>query len=118
MPVADRGPGRGHGDVDGFLDENAGVAFGVELGGSALERFVDVGREGVQTLAGLGPLRPGQRTERPAGQAERGTPATDVSGADLSQRVEIGGAVDRGHGLVADRIEGRLRKILRLFAGG
>ncbi len=32
MAAAERSTGGGHGDVDGFLDENAGVAFGAELG--------------------------------------------------------------------------------------
>ena len=64
MPVADRRAGRGHRDVDGLLDEHAGVTFGVELGRTALERLVDVGGERVQPLAGLGALGPGQRPER------------------------------------------------------
>ena len=118
MAAAERSAGRRHGDVDGFLDENAGVAFGVELGGAALERLVDGRRQRVQALTGLGPLGARQRSERPAGEAQRGTATADVSGADLSQRVEIGRTVDRRYGLVAYRVERRLRKILRLFAGG
>ncbi|GAA3306753.1 hypothetical protein GCM10020219_004020 [Nonomuraea dietziae] len=85
-------------DVDGLLDQDAGVALGLQLGLARGERLVDRLAGAADALARLGAGRGRQGADLTVGQRDRRT-VSGVREADLLECVEIARRLDRGDGV-------------------
>jgi hypothetical protein len=115
--VAGSGPttARGCRDVNGLLDQDAGVVLGFELSGAVRERLVNTSARRTHQLSGGGLLVLGQASDPTVGQAERRL-LTGVGQADCLQFIERGRAGNGGDGLVHGGVDGGF--IQRVRDGG
>jgi hypothetical protein len=96
-------------DVDALGDQHGGVALGAQGGEPLVVGALRLGARDVDPLAGVRPVRLGQRTQGLASQRDRRAVA-EMLGLGAGQFVQIGGQVEGMLGR-ADRLWPALRPI-------
>jgi hypothetical protein len=86
-------PQRGHGDVDALVDEDALVAFGLELALASRQRLADPPARLADTLAGLGLGARRQGTDLTVGEGEWALLPWCAIRAALSSSSEVAAAM-------------------------